>query len=74
MALKQIGCYLKMTGDMGTVLCKCIRIQKPSCWVDAHSAGLYSKEHPNDQTNVQHSHPEDVISFGDNPIVWQSRL
>jgi len=72
-ALKRIGCYLKMTSDKGLVLRKCSEIPKLNCYVDADFAGLYLKEDPKDPTSVQ-SRTGYVITLGDNPVVWHSKL
>jgi len=44
LALKQIGCYLKIITDKGIVLQKCSGILKLNCWAKADFVGLYSKE------------------------------
>jgi len=73
MALKRIGCYLKTTASKGIILRKSTGIPRLNCWVGADFAGLYSKEDPNDPTSI-HSHTGYVISLGENPVVWQSKL
>jgi len=66
MALRHIGCYLKNTLDKDIVLKA--KIIELNCWVDADSAGLYSKEDPKDSTSIQ-SHTKYMIALGENPVV-----
>jgi len=72
-ALKKIGGYLKMKANKGLVLRKCSKIPKLNCYMDADFAGLYSKEDPKDPTSVQ-SRTGYVITLGDNPVIWHSKL
>jgi len=62
-----------MTSSKGIILHKSTGIPKLNCWVDADFASLYSKEDPNDPTSIC-SCTGYVISLGDNPVVWQSKL
>jgi hypothetical protein len=43
------------------------------CYVDADFAGLYGKEDPQDPTCAR-SRTGYIITLGDNPVVWSSKL
>ena len=71
-AMKRIGKYLKKTKKKGMIM-------KPSkdltldLYVDADFAGLWSYEDPHDPSCVK-SRTGYVITLGDVPIVWKSKL
>jgi hypothetical protein len=71
-ALKQLVTYLiKMKHEGMTIkpMCKITL----DCYVNADFAGLYGKEEPQDPTHV-HSRTGYIITLGDNPVVWPSKL
>jgi hypothetical protein len=71
-ALKQIGHYLKIARDKGLIM-------KPSssltldCDADADFAGLWNVEHLDDPISVK-SWTVFIITLGDTPITWNSKL
>jgi hypothetical protein len=71
-ALKRIGRYLKSTRDKGLIM-------KPSSslsldfFADADFAGLWNVEHPDDPISVK-SRTGFVVTLGDTPITWSSKL
>ena len=66
------------TPTHGKPLCSIVKKIKEKenaihCWVDADFCGLYSKEDPSDPSSVR-SRTGFVITLGDNPIYFKSKL
>jgi hypothetical protein len=73
-AIKRIVAYLIETRNQGMVVRKFAKKDNLlHCWVDADYAGLYSKEDPHDPTSCR-SRTGYVITLGENPVFWSSRL
>ena len=73
-AIKRLVAYLIETRDEGMIIRKFDKADnKLQCWVDSDYAGLYSKEDPQDPTACR-SRTGFIITIGNNPIYWSSRL
>ena len=71
-AVKRIVCYLKKTRSLGMVIKKSTS-NSVDGWADSDFAGLYGKEDPQDPTNCR-SRSGILVTLGDNPLVWSSKL
>ena len=71
-ALSRIGRYLCGTRNKGMIIRPC-RNMKLDMFVDADWAGLWSYEKPDDPTCVK-SRTGYVITLGDVPVCWSSKL
>lgn len=73
-AIKRLVAYLIDTRNNGMVIRKFEKDNnKLYCWTDADFAGLYSTEDHQDPTSCR-SRTGYVITLGDNPIYWSSRI
>ena len=73
-AIKRLVAYLIKTRNEGMIIRKFDKADnKLQCWVDSDYAGLYSKEDPQDPTACR-SRTGFIITIGNNPIYWSSRL
>ena len=70
--LKRIGRYLQSTRDKGMIINPKTNL-KLDCSVDANFAGLWNVEDANDPACVR-SRTGYVITLGDIPVVWSSKL
>jgi Reverse transcriptase (RNA-dependent DNA polymerase) len=71
-AVKRIARYLRGTKDKGMII-KPNGDLKLDCYADADFAGLWNSEGATDSSCVK-SRTGFVITFGDVPLVWQSKL
>ena len=70
--MKRIGRYLKGTMDKGLILDPSDDLSL-DCWPDAHFAGLWGHEHPQDPHCVR-SRKCYVITLAGCPVLWSSKL
>ena len=71
-AVKRIGRYLKGTRKKGLIMAPTKKVQL-DLWVDADFAGLWGHESPDSPMSV-YSRTGYVITLGNVPIIWKSKL
>jgi len=71
-ALKRIARYLKGTAERGMII-KPSQNLRLDLYADADFAGLWGSESGTDSTSVK-SHTGNLITLGETPIVWMSKL